>query len=207
LNVAVPTYISANVAIVKGSLLRMKNMDLLQVAIFFVLLIMLTPLLGVYIARIFEEKKIFCSWIVQPVENFIYRISGINPELEMNWTQYTWCVVVFNIIGFSVLLVLQLFQSTLPLNPEKLPNVPFALALNTAISYFTNTNWQAYSGEAVMSYFVQVTGLTVQNFLSAATGIAVMIALTKALTRKKVSVLGNFWVDVTRSTLYIRATS
>jgi potassium-transporting ATPase potassium-binding subunit len=144
---------------------------------------------------------------MQPVfgwlEKLVYRVSGINSEEEMNWKTYTNGLLLFNLFGFVLLFLLQLFQSYLPLNPENLPGVSWHLAFNTAMSFVTNTNWQSYSGENTLSYFVQMMGLTVQNFVSAATGIAVALALIRGLTRKTTDALGNFWVDMTRSVLFI----
>ena len=121
----------------------------------------------------------------------------------MNWKTYMYGVLLFNLFGFVLLFLLQMFQAYLPLNTEKLPNVSWHLAFNTAMSFTTNTNWQSYSGENTLSYLVQMLGLTVQNFVSAATGIAVVLALIRGLTRKTTEALGNFWVDMTRSVLYV----
>jgi K+-transporting ATPase ATPase A chain len=143
-------------------------------------------------------KPVF-GWL----EKSAYRVSGIKSEEEMNWKTYTSGVLLFNLFGFVLLFLLQMLQSYLPLNTEKLPNVSWHLAFNTAMSFTTNTNWQSYSGENTLTYLVQMLGLTVQNFVSAATGIAVVMALIRGLTRKTTDALGNFWADMTRSVLYV----
>lgn len=181
----------------------MKTIEFVQVAFFFIVVIIMTPLLGSYMAKVLEGKKHLLSIVTEPIEKVFYRFSGINPSSEMSWTQYLWALLIFNFLGFIALLALQLLQSNLPFNPQNFPDVPFWLALNTAVSFVTNTNWQAYSGEATLSYLVQMIGLTVQNFLSAATGIAVLAALARGLARKNASTVGNFWADMTRATLCI----
>jgi potassium-transporting ATPase potassium-binding subunit len=175
----------------------------IQLIVFMVLLIVLSPLLGRYMARVFMGEKHFMQPVLGWLEKSVYRVSGIKSEEEMNWKTYTYGVLLFNLFGFVLLYLLQIFQSYLPLNTEKLPNVPWHLSFNTAISFVTNTNWQSYSGENTLSYLVQMVGLTVQNFVSAATGIAVALALIRGLTRKTTDELGNFWADMTRSVLYV----
>ena len=177
--------------------------ELIQAGLFFGLLIALTPLLGGYMARVFQGERTWLSPLLAPVEKLVYRIGGTNPDEEMSWQRFFWAVLIFNVLGILSLMALQMTQAHLPLNPQSFPNVPWALALNTAISFITNTNWQAYSGESTMSYFTQMTGLAVHNFLSAASGIAVLLAVTRGLSRASVKSLGNFWVDVTRCTLYV----
>ena len=137
------------------------------------------------------------------MKNLFTGLSGVESKEEMDWKTYTYAVLLFNLFGFVLLFLIQIFQAYLPLNAEKLPNVTWHLAFNTAISFVTNTNWQSYSGENTLSYFVQMLGLTVQNFVSAATGIAVVLALIRGLTKKTTDALGNFWVDMTRSILYV----
>ena len=137
------------------------------------------------------------------MEKWIYRLGGVKADEEMSWKRYFFAVLIFNVIGIVSLMALQMTQASLPLNPQHFPNVPWALALNTAISFITNTNWQAYSGESTMSYLTQMAGLAVHNFLSAATGIAVLVALARGLKRASSKTLGNFWVDLTRTTLYV----
>lgn len=152
---------------------------------------------------VFRSERTFLSPILGWLERLIFRIGGIDPAVEMKWTGYAAALVVFNLVGIVVLVAIQMLQSFLPWNVENLSGLPFALALNTAVSFVTNTNWQAYSGEATMSYFTQMSGLAVQNFLSAASGIAVAVAVTRGLTRKSVETLGNFWADLVRATLYV----
>jgi K+-transporting ATPase ATPase A chain len=175
----------------------------LELALFFFCLIGLTPLLGHLLARILRGDKLpVLSWL-GPVEKGLYRLGGIDPNHEMDWREYAFCLLAFNGLGLLVLLALQIFQNRLPLNPQALPAVPALLALNTAVSFVTNTNWQAYSGESTLSYLVQMLGLTVQNFVSAATGLAVIAPLARGLVRKETNALGNFWADLVRSTLYV----
>jgi len=186
-----------------GILVRMKPYDIVQSLVLLSLLIGLAPLLGYYMSNVFTGKHTLLSKLFSPAEQWIYKGCSINPSEEMSWKRYFLAVMVFNLIGLGSLWILMMTQAWLPLNPMKLGNVPWDLALNTAISFITNTNWQAYSGEVTMSYFTQMVGLTVHNFLSAATGIAIFLALTRGLCRASVQSLGNFWQDVTRSTLYI----
>jgi len=177
--------------------------EAIQLIIFFLALVGLAPLLGKYMANVYMGEKHFMKPVFGWLENLFYRISGINGKEEMNWKTYTIAVLLFNLFGFLFLCLLQMLQSYLPMNTEKLPNVSWHLAFNTAMSFTTNTNWQSYSGENTMSYLVQMLGLTVQNFVSAATGIAVVLALIRGLTGKTTDAIGNFWVDMTRSVLYV----
>lgn len=177
--------------------------EAIQLIIFLSGLFTLAPLLGVYMAKVFLGEKHIMKPVFGWLEKLIYRSSGIRSEEEMNWKTYTYCILLFNLFGFVLLFLLQIFQLYLPLNGEKLPNVAWHLAFNTAMSYTTNTNWQSYSGENTLSYLVQMLGLTVQNFVSAATGISVVLALIRGLTRKTTDALGNFWTDMTRSVLYV----
>ncbi|HEY5892457.1 MAG TPA: potassium-transporting ATPase subunit KdpA [Chthoniobacterales bacterium] len=181
----------------------MSPRDFVQLALYLLGVIALTPLLGAFMARIFQGKSTLLSPLLRPIERTIYRLGGVDEKREMRWTEYCLALLVFNAIGFAFVFLLQITQGWLPLNPAKLANVPAPLALNTAISFMTNTNWQAYSGESTMSYLTQMLGLTVQNFVSAATGIAVMLALTRGLVTRSGEALGNFWTDLTRSTLYV----
>jgi potassium-transporting ATPase potassium-binding subunit len=177
--------------------------DFLQIALFFTLLILLTPILGNYMYNVFTEKKHFLLPVFGWLEKLIYKFSYINPKEETNWKTYTFGLLLFNLVGFVFVFLIQVFQSHLPLNPANLPDVSWHSAFNTAVSFMTNTNWQGYAGETTLSYFVQMTGLTVQNFVSAATGIAVLLALIRGLSRKTTDKIGNFWTDLTRSTLYV----
>ena len=166
-------------------------------------LIGLAPILGNYMSNVFSGNKHFMLPIFGWLERITYKLAGINPHEETSWKSYTFALLLFNLIGFIFVFLLQLFQAYLPLNPANLSNVLWHSAFNTAVSFMTNTNWQGYAGETTLSYFVQMVGLTVQNFVSAATGIAVLLALIRGLSRKTTENLGNFWVDLTRSTLYV----
>jgi K+-transporting ATPase ATPase A chain len=177
--------------------------DIGQVVFYLVALTILTPLLGGYMARVFAGEKNFLTPVFSKPENFIYKLGGIISANGMDWKTYAVALLIFNFFGFFILFLLQLFQSSLPLNSQGLPNVSWDLSLNTAVSFMTNTNWQSYAGETTLSYLVQMAGLIVQNFLSAATGIAVMIALIRGIVRKTANDIGNFWVDLIRPTIYV----
>lgn len=177
--------------------------EFFQAAVFVAAVVAVTPVLGLLMFRVFQGETTFLSPVLGGLERGIYRLSGIDPGREMKWTSYAAALLVFNLAGIVLLLAIQVFQAFLPLNSKHLPGVPFLLALNTAVSFVTNTNWQAYSGEATMSLFTQMVGLAVQNFLSAATGIAVAVAVTRGLVRKSSETIGNFWVDLVRATLHV----
>ena len=181
----------------------MRLHEVVQVGLYFGLLILLTPLLGGYMARVFKGERTLLSPLLTPVESLLYRLSGVDPAAEMRWTTYAVALLAFNALGLVLLFAIQLLQGVLPLNPAGLPPVSVEVAFNTAVSFATNTNWQAYSGESTLTYFTQMVGLAVQNFVSAATGIAVLLALTRGLARRSASTLGNFWADMVRSTLYV----
>lgn len=181
----------------------MNERDYLQVALFLGALIALTPPLGKWMAAVFAGEKTFLTPILGGLEALIYRLSGIDARREMNWKRYLGALLAFNILGIVTVILIEMTQAWLPFNPQKFPNLPFALACNTAVSFVTNTNWQAYSGESTMSYGTQMLALCVHNFLSAATGIAVALALIRGLTRRCSDTLGNFWADTTRATLYV----
>lgn len=176
---------------------------LLQIVFYlFVLLILVKPL-GLFMARVYQRERTFLDPILRPIERWIYKLSGIDPEQEMNWKTYAFALLLFNLLGFFAVYALQRVQGFLPLNPQNLGPVAPDLAFNTAVSFASNTNWQSYGGETTLSYFTQMFGLTVQNFLSAATGMAVLIAFIRGLVRHTTQIIGNFWVDMTRSVLYI----
>jgi K+-transporting ATPase ATPase A chain len=177
--------------------------EAIQLIIFLVALVAIAPLLGKFMAKVFMGENHFMKPVFGWLEKSVYRVSGIRSEEEMNWKTYLFGMLLFNLFGMVLLFLIQVFQAYLPLNTEHLPNVSWHLAFNTASSFITNTNWQSYSGENTLSYFVQMVGLTVQNFVSAATGIAVLIALIRGLTRKTTENLGNFWTDMTRSVVYV----
>jgi K+-transporting ATPase ATPase A chain len=169
---------------------------------FFVLLILVKPL-GLYMARIYQGERTFLSIILAPVERFFYHLAGVKSDAEMGWKTYAGALLLFNLIGLAFLYMLLRIQHLLPINPQNLGSISPDLAFNTAVSFTTNTNWQSYGGETTLSYLSQMFGLTVQNFLSAATGMSVLIALIRGIARHTTHKLGNFWVDLTRSTLYI----
>jgi potassium-transporting ATPase potassium-binding subunit len=181
----------------------MSVFDLLQIILYVVILIALAKPLGSFMARVFNGERNFLSPVLQPVERFTYRLLGTRPDEEMNWKKYTVAVLLFALLGVITLYLIELLQGVLPFNPQHLPGVSPALAFNTSISFNTNTNWQNYGGETTMTYFTQMVGLTVHNFLSAAAGIAVLMAVIRGFTRHTVQTIGNFWVDMTRSVLYI----
>ena len=169
---------------------------------FFALVLLPAPWLGRFYYKVMEGRRTWLSPILGPVEKVCYRIAGVDPGSEQSWQKYTLALLVFNLTGFVLLFAILLFQSYLPLNPQQLPGQEWTQAFNTAVSFVTNTNWQSYSGEASLSYFSQMAGLTVQNFVSAATGLAVLVALCRGISRRSAHTLGNFWVDMTRATLY-----
>ena len=177
--------------------------DLLVFIIFLALLLLLAWPLGQYMAKVYTGGKTVFDRAFQPMANMLYRLGGVDAVQEMSWRQYAGALVIFNVLGMAAVFGIQVFQHILPLNPESLPAVPLDLAFNTAASFMTNTNWQAYSGETTMSYFSQMVGLAVQNFLSAATGMAVAVALVRGLTRKSSNSIGNFWSDMVRSVVWI----
>jgi len=181
----------------------MTTLELIQVILFFILLIGLTPLLGNFIFKVFTSQRHILKPSLGWLERLIYKVCGVDPHEENNWKSYLFNLILFNFIGFLFLFLIQFLQSRLPLNPAKLPDVSWHSAFNTAVSFMTNTNWQGYAGETTMSFLVQMIGLTVQNFVSAATGIAVLLALIRGLSRKTADQVGNFWVDLTRSTIYV----
>lgn len=176
--------------------------DALQIISVLGVLLFLSPVLGEWIAKVMEGDRHVLRFL-KPVELGIYRLIGVRESDQMNWKRYLLSVLLFSGAGFIFLLFLEVAQSALPLNPQKLSGLSWHLAFNTAASFVSNTNWQAYGGESTLSYFTQAVGLAVQNFLSAATGIAVLVALARGLRNRESEELGSFWVDLTRSTLYI----
>ena len=181
----------------------MSAIIIMQYIVFLAVLAILAIPLGAYMAKVMNGEKVFLSAILLPLEKLIYKIIGVKQDEEMNWKTYLSCVLWFFSIGFIFLYVFQCFQDKLPFNPQNIEPMSWHLSFNTAASFATNTNWQSYSGEAQLSYFSQFMGLTTQNFVSAATGIAVLFALIRAFIRAKANTIGNFWVDLTRSVIYI----
>ncbi|WP_027153037.1 potassium-transporting ATPase subunit KdpA [Mesorhizobium sp. WSM2561] len=175
----------------------------MQILVYCGIVVLLVKPLGGYMYRVFSGDRTFLSPILGPVERSLYRISGTSEREEQHWTTYAAALLFFNLAGFVVLYALQRLQGSLPYNPAGMSSVEPGLAFNTAASFMTNTNWQNYGGESTMSYLVQMAGLTVQNFLSAATGIAIAIALIRSFTKASGKSIGNFWVDMTRCTLYL----
>ena len=175
----------------------------IQLVLYIVVLILLAKPLGSFMARVYQGQHTFLDRVLYPVECFIYRISGVRQDEEMNWKTYAIAVLLFNMFGLLAVYLLQRLQAGMPLNPMGLGSVTPDSSWNTATSFATNTNWQGYGGEVTLSYLTQMLGLTVQNFVSAAAGIAVLIALIRGLVRHTATGIGNFWVDLTRTTLYI----
>lgn len=182
---------------------------IIRLAVFLGILTFVAFILGEYIAKVFKGDKTFLSFILSPIEKFLYKLFGVNESQKMDWKTYSFSFIIFNVIGIVFLFALQEVQQFLPLNPQGFGAVRWDTALNTAVSFVTNTNWQAYGGESTMSYLTQMLGMTLQNFLSAACGIAVAFAFIRAFINKKsenpeiLQSLGNFWVDLTRSIVYI----
>ena len=175
----------------------------IQLALFLGALTALAKPLGAYMARVLEGKPCGLDRALGWCERGVYRLAGVDPQQEMGWRTYAFAVMAFNLLGTAAVYLILRLQGSLPLNPEGLPGATSDLAFNTAVSFGTNTNWQSYGGETTLSYLSQMLGLTVQNFVSAATGIAVLAALIRGLVRRSATTIGNFWVDLVRSTLYI----
>src|SRR5271154_3296229 len=181
----------------------MLSNSIIQIAVFFILVTAISVPLGLYMAKVFSREHTFLDRVLTPIESLIYRICGINPEVEMGWAAYAISMLAFSLISMIFLYGLQRLQYYLPLNPQGLAGVPPGLAFNTAASFTTNTNWQAYSGEQTLSYLTQMVGLTSHNFLSAAAGIAMAAAVIRGFARRSATTIGNFWVDLTRTTLWV----
>jgi potassium-transporting ATPase potassium-binding subunit len=176
---------------------------IIQIVLFVSVLLLLVKPLGWYMVQVYENKPCGLDRILGPVERAIYRLCGVNTANEMGWKRYTAAMLIFNAAGFVLLYAIMRLQHLLPLNPQHFGAVAPDLAFNTAVSFITNTNWQAYGGESTMSYLTQMSGLAVQNFLSAASGMAVLVALIRGFVRRNCGTIGNFWVDLTRTLLYI----
>jgi K+-transporting ATPase ATPase A chain len=174
-----------------------------QIAIFVLVLFAITKPIGIFITRVFSGEKTFLDPVLRPVERLIYRVTGVDEQHEMRWTEYAVAMLLFSAASLLLLYLIQRVQGWLPLNPQKFAAVPEALAFNTATSFTTNTNWQAYSGETTMSYLTQMAGLAYHNFISAATGIAMAIALIRGIARREKNTIGNFWVDLVRCCLWV----
>ncbi|MFG0543057.1 potassium-transporting ATPase subunit KdpA [Pseudomonas sp. YQ_5] len=180
----------------------MHSYDFALLLAFFAIVLLPAPWLGRFFFKVMEGQRTWLTPVLGPVEQGCYRLAGVNANQEQDWRQYALALLAFNLVGFLLLFSVLLLQGYLPLNPQHLPGQEWSLAFNTAVSFVTNTNWQAYSGEASVSYLSQMLGLTVQNFVSPATGLAVLVALCRGIARRSATTLGNFWVDMTRATLY-----
>ncbi len=174
-----------------------------QIALFSFVIVLITKPLGGYMTRVFNGERVLLGWVLRPVERALYWVSGVDEKQEQSWVTYTVAMLFFSVAGFVTLYALQRFQASLPFNPQGQAAVEPGLAFNTSVSFITNTNWQSYTPETTMSYLVQMAGLTVHNFLSAATGIALAMALIRGFSRRSSNTVGNFWVDITRCTLYV----
>ena len=174
-----------------------------QLVFYVVVLLALAKPLGAYMARVYEGKRLALDRVLGPIERLIYRACGVRITDEMGWKTYAVAMLLFNLVGLLAVYALQRLQGVLPLNPQGMAAVTPDSSFNTAVSFATNTNWQGYGGETTMSYLTQMVGLGVQNFVSAATGMAVLVALIRGFARKSTATIGNFWVDLTRRTLYI----
>jgi potassium-transporting ATPase potassium-binding subunit len=176
--------------------------NIFGIMVFLAVLTLLVKPFGTYMAKIYEDKPVFLTRIVKPIENIIYKIIGTNSSQEMTWKQYAVSLVFFNILGLVVLFLLLFFQSAF-INPQHFSGFSWDLAVNTAVSFVTNTNWQNYAGESSASYFTQMAGFAVQNFLSAATGLCILVVLIRGLVRRTSQTIGNFWADMVKSVVYI----
>ena len=174
-----------------------------QIALFCAVVVALARPLGGYMSRVFTGERTLLSPVLSPVERGLYRVAGIDAEQEQHWLAYASAMLAFHVLGFLTLYALLRVQALLPFNPDGQAGVAPDLAFNTATSFVTNTNWQSYGGETTLSYLTQMLGLTHQNFLSAATGIALAVALVRGFSRASAKTVGSFWVDVTRTTLYV----
>ncbi len=174
-----------------------------QILVYCAIIVAIVPFLGAYMTRVFNGERTFLSPVVRPVENALYWAGGVDARREQNWVSYTLAMLLFHVGGFAILYALMRLQALLPFNPAEQSAVAEDLSFNTAVSFITNTNWQNYGGESTMSYLVQMLGLTHQNFLSAATGIVLAVALIRGFARASAQTVGNFWVDITRCTLYV----
>src|SRR5215469_1811790 len=175
----------------------------LQIAFFLLAILLVTKPLGVFMARLFNRERTFLDPIMRPIERLLYRITFVDENHEMPWTEYAICMLLFSVVPMLLLYLIQRAQAFLPLNPQKFAGIAQYLAFNTAASFTTNTNWQNYSGESTMSYFTQMAGLAYHNFTSAAVGIVLAIAFIRGIARRQKDTIGNFWVDLTRATLWV----
>jgi potassium-transporting ATPase potassium-binding subunit len=175
----------------------------LQIAVFLALILAVTKPMGVFMARVFNRERTFMDYVLRPIERLLYRLTGVDEDHEMRWTEYAFAMLLFSVVSMLLLYLIERVQGYLPFNPQKMAAVPQALAFNTAASFTTNTNWQNYSGETTMSYLTQMAGLAYHNFTSAAVGIALAIAFIRGIARRQMKTIGNFWVDMVRASLWV----
>src|SRR6185312_14030945 len=175
----------------------------LQIIVYLAVILAITKPIGVFMARVFSRERTFLDPVLRPVEHLLYRLTLVDEEHEMRWTEYAFAMLMFSGVSMLVLYLIVRTQQMLPLNPQKFAAVAPDLAFNTAASFTTNTNWQNYGGEATMSYLTQMAGLAYHNFASAAVGIALAIAFIRGISRREKETIGNFWVDLTRTTLWV----
>ncbi len=180
----------------------MKSIEIIQIVLFFGLGIALTPPVGRFMAKVFKGEKTFLHPILSPVEKLVYRLTGVDPDEEMTWLHYFWAVLMFATVGFVADMAIFMTQKWLPLNPQHLDNCSWHLAFMQAWSFTCNADWQSYAGETTMSYFSQIFAIMVHQFLSGASGLAVLVAVARALSRASIKTIGNFWTDLTRGLLY-----
>src|SRR6202022_4920908 len=183
----------------------MTTIGIVQILACFGLIVLITKPLGLFMSPLFQGERTFLHPVIRPLEVLVYRLCGVREDEEQRWTQFAASLLSFSLFSFLFVYAFQRLQGHLPLNPQGFgtAQVPPDLAFNTAMSFMTNTNWQAYSGESTLSYLVQMAALTVQNFVSAAAGLAVAIAVVRGFARHEMRTIGNFWVDVTRASVYV----
>src|SRR6202046_5528448 len=174
-----------------------------QIGLFLLVILALTKPMGVFMSHVFNGERTFLDNLMRPLERLLYRVTGVDEKREMRWTEYAIAMLLFSAVSMALLYLIQRIQLRLPWNPQAMPNLAPDLAFNTAASFTTNTNWQAYSGESTMSYFTQMAGLAYHTFLAAATGIAIAIAVIRGIARREKETIGNFWVDMTRAILWV----
>src|SRR5437867_1192715 len=174
-----------------------------QIALYLLVIFLVTKPLGVFMTRVFSREKTFLDPVFRPIEKLVYRLTGVDEKREMRWTEYAIAMLLFSGVSMTLLYLIERTQKWLPFNPQKFPNVEPGLAFGTAASFTTNTNWQVYSGESTMSYLTQMAGLAYHNFASAAVGIVLAIVVIRGIARKETDHLGNFWVDTTRCLLWV----
>ena len=176
----------------------------LQILVLLLFVFLVTKPVGIFMARVFNREKTFLDPVLRPIERLLYRVTGVDESHEMRWTEYAVSMLLFSAVSMIVLYLMERMQYYLPFNPQKVVGVnPTPLAFNTAASFTTNTNWQNYGGETTMSYLTQMAGLAYHNFMSAAVGIALAIAFIRGISRRQMQTIGNFWVDLVRSGLWV----